>query len=328
MNYDEFAFFNRQLAEMLHSGLPLEGALRQLAATMRAGALRDEVQLLEADLAKGTPLRDALLRRKLPDFFVRLATLGAAGNDLPGMLTMLGDYYQRRHALWVQLKALLVYPAIVLSAALALSLLTVWLYKTVLFRAVNDLVGVEQMPTAVPLMLWLPPVWLALTATLLVLALTVPAWRNRLRWYLPGFRESNTAQFAAAMHLLLARGGNLAESVDLLRGLEADTPAGRELDRWLERIAAGRGHFAEFAAESSVFPRLFLWLVGQGGENLTVGFRRAADLYYQRARHRAEMLLYAAMPVAVLVLGVLIMTQLSSVMSLITTTLNRLGNLE
>ncbi len=99
MNYDEFAFFNRQLAEMLRSGLPLEGALRQLVATMRAGARREEIQLLEADLAKGTPLGEALLRRKLPDFLVRLVRLGAEGNDLPGVLTMLGDYYQRRHAL-------------------------------------------------------------------------------------------------------------------------------------------------------------------------------------------------------------------------------------
>ena len=328
MNYDEFAFFNRQLAEMLRSGLPLEGALRQLVATMRAGALREEIQILEADLAKGTPLGEALLRRKLPDFFVRLARLGAEGNDLPGVLTMLGDYYQRRHALWMRLKALMVYPAIVLGAALSLSLLLVWLYRTVFFRAVNDLLGVEQMPAAVPVMLWLPPVWLALAAVLLILALTVPAWRNRLRWSLPGFKESNTAQFAAAMHLLLARGGNLAESVDLLRGLEASTPAGRELDRWLERIAAGQGRFAEFAPESAVFPRLFLWLVGQSGENLAVGFRHAADIYYQRARHRAEMMLYAAMPVAVLVLGVLILTQLSSVLSLITTMLNTLGNLE
>src|SRR5438045_9572353 len=50
MNYDEFAFFNQQLAAMLREGIPLEGALKQLCQGMRAGPLRVEIDLLEADL--------------------------------------------------------------------------------------------------------------------------------------------------------------------------------------------------------------------------------------------------------------------------------------
>ena len=60
MNYDEFAFFNRQLAAMLRDGLPLEGALKQLCAGLKDQALHAELTLLEADLAQGTPLKDAL----------------------------------------------------------------------------------------------------------------------------------------------------------------------------------------------------------------------------------------------------------------------------
>ena len=56
MNYDEFAFFNQQLASMLREGIPLEGALQQLAAGMRSGPLRDEIQRLEHDLEQGLPL--------------------------------------------------------------------------------------------------------------------------------------------------------------------------------------------------------------------------------------------------------------------------------
>ncbi len=63
MKYDEFAFFNQQLAAMLRDGIPLEGALRRLCDEMRAGALRTELQALEADLAKGTPIADALTDR-------------------------------------------------------------------------------------------------------------------------------------------------------------------------------------------------------------------------------------------------------------------------
>src|SRR5256885_7805883 len=49
MKLEELAFVNQQLAGMLKSGIPLEGALRQLCANMRRGQLRVELEALEAD---------------------------------------------------------------------------------------------------------------------------------------------------------------------------------------------------------------------------------------------------------------------------------------
>ena len=66
MNYDEFGFFNRQLAAMLKDGIPLEGAIKQLCADMRAGRLRRELELLEQNLAKGVPLKEAMAGRAFP----------------------------------------------------------------------------------------------------------------------------------------------------------------------------------------------------------------------------------------------------------------------
>src|ERR1039457_2272987 len=97
MNYDEFAFFNQQLAAMLREGIPLEGALKQLCAGMRSGPLRAEIQQLEADLAHGTPLKEALSRRALPDLYRQMVGLGARSNDLPGVLTLLADHRSEEH---------------------------------------------------------------------------------------------------------------------------------------------------------------------------------------------------------------------------------------
>lgn len=328
MNYDEFAFFNRQLAEMLKAGIPLEGALRQLAANMRGDALRAEVRLLEADLAKGTPLADAMSRRQLPGFYTRMVRLGAAGGDLPGMLTTLADYYERRHALWTRLKALIVYPAMVLGAALALSVFLLWLNLRLIHPAMAELLGGQAGPTALPVMLWAPPFWLAALAILVACAVSIPVLRDRLGWRLPGFKESNLAQLAAALHLLLQHGGNFAESVALMRDLEGASPAGRELAGWHARLTSGQGRVEQFTAGARVFPPLFVWLIGQSGEDLARGFQRAAEIYFQRARHQTEMLLYAALPVGVITLGVLIVIQFGSGMLVITRFLNALGSVE
>src|SRR5438067_12572581 len=123
MNYDEFAFFNQQLAAMLRDGIPLEGALRQLASGMRRGPLRTEIELLENDLARGTPLKDALTKRSLPEFYVRMLEVGVRSQDLPGVLTMLADHYNRTNAIWTRLKGLLVYPLLVVIVSLGLTLL-------------------------------------------------------------------------------------------------------------------------------------------------------------------------------------------------------------
>src|SRR5262245_33729593 len=120
MNNDELAFFNQQLAAMLRDGIPLEGALKQLCAGMKVGPLRNEMTQLENDLARGTPLNEAISRRALPEFYVRMIGAGARSNDLPGVLTLLADYYQRTNAVWNRLKGLMVYPFLVLLVSVGM----------------------------------------------------------------------------------------------------------------------------------------------------------------------------------------------------------------
>ena len=132
MKYDEFAFFNQQLAAMLRDGIPLEGALRRLCQEMRRGNLRDELQALEADLAKGTPMADALAPRQLPELYKRMILVGVKSGDLPGALTMLADYFQRQNNVWTRLKSMMTYPLIVMFAAFLISLALAFIWTCVI----------------------------------------------------------------------------------------------------------------------------------------------------------------------------------------------------
>jgi type II secretory pathway component PulF len=325
MNYDEFAFFNQQLAAMLRDGIPLEGALLQLCSNMRQGALRDELQRLETDLKNGIPLRQALAARKLPEFYVHTLLVGQESNDLPGVLLLLADYYRRVDATWTRLKGLMVYPLIVLCAAFILSCFLTIAFTHIVFSNFSQSMGIRFSPF-IMVNLWAPPILIGILLAAFLLTWFIPALRRRLRWRVPAFKEARLAQIASAMGLMLSNGGNLGDALGLVRQMERGTIAGTELAHWQDQLAQGRGQFSELAEPGKVFPPLFRWLVANAGEDLAAGFRRAGEIYQARAIQRIEMFLYAALPFAVLALGLMICCQIVPVLQSFVSILNGIGS--
>jgi type II secretory pathway component PulF len=325
MNYDEFAFFNQQLAAMLREGLPLEGALKQLCAGMRAGPLRGEILKLESDLARGTPLKEALAPRKLPELYTRMLTMGARSNDLPGVLTLVADHYQRANALWTRLKGLMVYPLIVLALSLGLTF-GLWL-------VFNHLVGaffntLPSPPALLVASMWMPPLVLSLLVLLGVAAVSIPRWRAWLRWNVPPFREASLAQLASAMALMLKQGTTLADALAMAEGLEATTPTGKSMvAQWRRLVESGQGKPVQWAGATRPFPPLFLWLVQKSGEDVAGGFQKASDIYQARAAYRIELALYGALPVSILFLGQMILWQVVPLMGTFVRMMNALGSM-
>ena len=323
MNYDEFAFFNQQLAAMLREGIPLEGALKQLSAGMRSGSLRTEVEQLEIDLARGVPLKEALGKRTLPDLYRQMMEIGARSNDLPGVLTLLADHYHRVNALWTRLKGLMVYPLIVIVVSLALTLVVSLNFTHFMSRFSQE--WFSQPLVAWP-SVWIPPLVLAFAALVVVAGVSVPSWRACLRWRLPAFREASLAQFASAMTLMLKNGTTLPEALALAEALENGTPAAKVIARWRQLVETGQGKPVEWTGDSRPFPPLFLWLVQKGGEDVAAGFQKAAELYQTRASYRIELALYGALPISILLLGQMVLWQALPLMRSMIWIMNAIGS--
>ena len=319
MKNDEFAFFNQQLAAMLRDGIPLEGALRRLGADMRHGSLRTELGKLEADLAQGTPLEQALRARQLPELYQRMLEVGVKSNDLPGVLTLLADHYERGQAIRTRLKGLMVYPAIVLFAAFLVACFLSFLAHRYVMAVVAGM-GMRLSDWAFFSLRYgylIVPVILGLLLVVLLVVTTGPAIRRSLRWRVPAFREASLAQIASAFALMLKSGLPLKNALALMIQLEHGTPAEIELAHWMQNLAAGRGKFSEMTAGGKVFPPLFLWMVGQSGEDLAAGFQRTSEAYLARASYRSDLLLYSALPCAIMGLGLMILLQIQPVMSIL-----------
>ena len=322
MNYDEFAFLNQQLAAMLREGIPLEGALKQLVAGMRAGPLRVEIETLERDLEQGTPLKEALTRRQLPELYRRLVTIGAQTNDLPGVLTLLADHYHRANALWTRLKGLMVYPLLVLTVALGLTFLLSLVFSHFLSHFFDQF----AMPAMLVASMWVPPIVLALLVVAVAFSFSSPGIRARLRWRLPAFREANLARLASAMAMMLRKGTPLSDALAMAQAMEAPSPASEALARWRNAVESGQGKPSEWNPANPPFPPLFLWLVQQGGEDVAEGFQKASDIFQSRASYRIELALYGALPISILFLGQMILWQVAPLMRALGFLMNMLGD--
>ena len=335
MKLDEFSFFNQQLAAMLRDGIPLEGALRRLCQEMRAGTLRTELQSLEADLAKGTPMADALKPRQLPELYKRMILVGVKGNDLPGALTMLADYFQRQSSIWTRLKSMMVYPLIVMFMAFLISAVLAFLWTCVIGPSMREvfggmgvrLPGATLFAFATLKAIWVFPVALGCLFFLAAAVVFLPGLRGRYLWRLPAFKEATVSRVAASLALLLKNGVNLPDAIGLGEQLETSTAAAADLQLWRKKLAAGNAKFSEVAAVNRMIPPLFVWVVASAGEDLAAGFNRAAEIYHSRAIYRTEVALYSVLPIASLFLGAIVLSQAFLVISMFLPLIAMLNNL-
>jgi len=331
VNLDELTFANRQLADMLKTGMPLEGSLHQLCSTMSRGGLRTELQALEKDLTKGIDLEEALDRRKLPDFYVKMIKVGIKSNNLPEVLTMLADYYSRVNNLQTRLKGLLVYPAITLGVMLALTLFVVYVNQNLVADMFfNDLelsalVSSTLNSSSSMIMLWSPVILIALLVVSFLVCLGSGRIRRSLRWQLPGFREASLSQIASTMSIMLRGGCTLDESLHMVCQMEKGNPSGVELAQWHERMAAGQGKLREIFQPGRVFPLEFIWMLGTDEEKLVRGFERTSELYYDREKQCTSMLLHGVVPIAIAVLGMVAVIQTIPLILVLTTMMEHMG---
>ena len=147
--------FSRQLAGLLHAGLPLLQALELIAGSHTRPAVKRIVGTIATDISLGMHFSVALKRhpRSFSTLYCQLLRLGEASGSLATVLTRLADERERGAALHAKLRGALTYPVCVLLLALAITAaLMVFVIPT--FKQIFDGVGTQlPAPTRVVLAL-------------------------------------------------------------------------------------------------------------------------------------------------------------------------------
>lgn len=315
--------FFRQLSLYTGAHLPLPDALALLAKGGKGNERQRAVaeRLAEA-VAGGSSLTAALRETGLfPAAAVALVEAGEISGTLERLLPAAADMLERSYRARQRLFAMLIYPALLLTAlGAALTLLLFFVLPA--FEALFAQLGV-RLPLITRLVLtvggflldfgWLLLALLILTAAGIFFARKNPAYRrelDRLLLRLPLLGEllclTDSADTAAALSALLGGGLPLADSLEIAAGVPANAYLLWQLERAAGATRAGR-KLAAALGGSQGFSPIFLNLMAAGEEtgSLPESLRRAAEICRFEGKSRRKKLEALLEPTLLLLVGAL-----------------------
>ena len=278
----DLMIFTRELATLLHAGMPLDRSLQSLSGLTENEQLKQVLASVLSQVQQGKSLSRALGEhaRVFPPLYINMVRAGEAGGIMESVLERLADYLENSEKARDEIVSALTYPLILafVGGASIIVLLTFVLPK---FATVFNDLG-ATMPTSTRLVMGLSQAlqtywWIGLIV--LVAAVlgfrrytSTPAGRiriDRLKLTLPLFgdltRKVQVARFARTLGTMLKGGVPLIQSLEIVRAIVNNSVIGQALAAVQRDVSEGKG-LAQPLERTGVFPALSLQMVAVGEE--------------------------------------------------------------
>jgi general secretion pathway protein F len=322
----------RELASLIGAGQDLDRSLRLVAEEAPNRRVSRVMGRVHNTVRNGAALATALQAepRSFPAIVIGLVKAGEAGGDLSGTLARLAELLERQRSLVASLQSAMIYPAILLLAAVGsiILLLTQVLPQFVPLFAQNGV----ALPASTAFLLNAGqtvsqdgPYALVLGAALAIAAqraLRRPAVRigvDRflLRIPLVGMilREVNAARFSRTFGMLLLNGVPLLAALTVTEEVLGNHAARRAVRQAMETAKAGQGVSRALGA-SGCFPARLVHLLRLGEETAQLGplSLRAAEMFEERTRLAMQRLVALAVPAITVLMGAAVAGIVSSLL--------------
>ncbi|MBH1495885.1 type II secretion system F family protein [Stenotrophomonas maltophilia] len=125
----DIAFFSRQMATMMKSGVPIVGALDIIASGHKNPRMKKMVDSIRTDIEGGSSLYEAVSKHpvQFDELYRNLVKAGEGAGVLETVLDTVATYKENIEALKGKIRKAMFYPAMVLAVALLVSgILLVW----------------------------------------------------------------------------------------------------------------------------------------------------------------------------------------------------------
>jgi len=321
----EIAVFARQLATMMHAGVPLVQAFDIVGRGNENPAMQDLLLSIKADVEGGTALAEALAKHPLhfDDLFCNLVRAGEAAGVLEELLDKIATYKEKMESIKGKIKKALFYPAaVVIVAVLVTSLIMIFVipqFEHLFSSFGSDLPAFTKF--VVGISRWVQDWWFAVLAGFIgIIYLLVFVWKRsrKLRLFFDRvllkipvigviMHKSSIARFARTTSTMFAAGVPLVEALESVAGATGNVVYGDAVLRMREDVATGQSMQLTMK-QQNLFPHMVVQMVAIGEESgsLEDMLSKVADFYEEEVDNMVDALSSLLEPLIMVILGTLV----------------------
>ena len=320
----DIVIFTRQFATMLDSGLPIMQALDILAKQGDSAAFKKVLKSIKETVETGGTLSEGMAKH--PDAFDQLYTnmieAGENGGILDVILERLAAHMEKAMKLKREVKAALIYPAVVISAAVVVTSVLLLFVIPTFATLFADFGGTLPLPTQIVIGLsnFFVTYWYLIFGSLFgsfyftkrflktergkevfhPIALKLPVFGDIIR-------KVAVARFTRTLGTMISSGVSIMEALNICARTAGNKVVEREVLRARVAISEGKT-MTEPLSESTVFPMMVVQMIGVGEETgaLDSMLEKIADFYEQEVDTAVGSMKQLIEPIMILVLGVVI----------------------
>ena len=317
--------FTRQLATLIHAGVPLFQALQVLTQTATTIAVRRLTQALQDDLAQGLHFHQALRQHPIfNDLYCNLIATAELAGMLDFVLSQLAHHREKSHALKRQIQAALFYPCIVLLiAAVVLGVLLVFVVPS--FEQIFSSFG-APLPWLTQAVIDMSHhglrycAWALLIGTVCAVFLRHhfrkrPQWQHHVEqlWVKlpvvgPFARQTCVARWSRTLATLFSAGIPLSQAMEHLTPITGNWAYVSATRHMHQQILQGRALSQALAGHPTLFPPMLIQMCAIGEESgaLDHMLHHVADHAEQEVQASVTYLSKLVEPAIMVVLGILV----------------------
>jgi type II secretory pathway component PulF len=329
----ELATFTQQLANLLHSGMPLTVALNSMTHLESKGISADVSKELKQDVMEGRSLSDSMAKqpRIFSDLYVNMVRAGESSGALVEVLRRMADHFERFAQVQAKFTSALVYPAFVLvvGVCLVFFFMSYMLPKFMsIFQGMN-----VPLPMMTRMLVSISAVfagywWLMLLVALAVIIIfkrfqaSAEGRRKIDHWKMnvPVFGKVNKlnlfGQFARTLSTLLENGVPVLTALKITEQILPNSIVKEAIAKTREEVTDGKT-IAQPLARSKIFPQLMVDLVkiGEDTGDVPGALKNVADTYENELALALKVVTNMIEPVMIVMMAALVGFLLMAVLS-------------
>jgi type IV pilus assembly protein PilC len=320
---DDLVIASRQLATMVQSGMSLLRALYVIEEQTESDKLREVWIEVRKDIEAGVALSDALKRHPdvFNDLYVAMVQAGETGGILDQTLVRVATQLEKDAALRRQIKAAMVYPALIGGFALIVLVALVAFLVPVFEKIFDDFGG--ELPAITKFTVWLSHMmtgrWYVMIAATAAVVWLFRYWKksdkgkvqwDRIKLKFPMkiggiVQKVALARFSRTFSGLIAAGVPMLEAIDITGRTSGNKVIEMAMDDVRDSVKRGGSLTAPMAAVPEAFPVMVTQMIGVGEETgaLETMMSKVADFYEEQVEAAVKALTSILEPVMIVIVG-------------------------